>query len=261
MSRRTIALVAAVVLAAVATFALISYVQNARDKNLQGAQLVKVFVAKDTIPAGVSGDAAISQSLVKEDSRPQQDVPTGAITSLDEIRGKVAATNIIASEVIVSARFVAPGQAGGGLPVPANRQAISIQVGIPDGVSNFIRTGDRISVIGHIKVSSITVNGRPTGVSIGGVKLVSGAAAKYLVQDAEVLAVGQRVITTAQNGQTSESTNQPTNQILLTIAVTALDAERLVFMIKEGDIYLTLVPAGQKPQKTPGRVITNEFGK
>src|ERR1041384_548969 len=110
MSRRTIALVAAVVLAAVATCALISYVQNARDKNLQGAQLVKVFVAKDTIPAGVSGDAAISQSLVKEDSRPQQDVPTGAITSLDEIRGQVAGTNIIASEVIVSARFVAPGR-------------------------------------------------------------------------------------------------------------------------------------------------------
>jgi pilus assembly protein CpaB len=261
MSRRTIALIAAVVLAAIATVALVSYVQNAHDKNVAGAALVKVFVAKETIPQGVSGDSAISQGLVNEDNREQRTVPPGAITSLDQIKGLVAATNILPNEVITTDRFVQPGQAGGGLPVPTGRQAVSVEVDIPPGVAGFIRQGDTVSLIGHTQIKALTVgtSNTPRPIRICGVQLAAGAVAKYFVQNVEVLAVGQRVVTTTENGEQQSSTTTTSSRILLTLAVTPTDAERVVFMIKEGDITFTIVPKNQAASRTPGRCIFNEF--
>ena len=94
MSRRTIALVAAIVLAAVATVALISYVQSRGNSKEVQKTLVAVFVAKDVIPQGTSGDTAISQGLITQIKVPQLARVDGAIGSLQEIKGEVAAVDI-----------------------------------------------------------------------------------------------------------------------------------------------------------------------
>ena len=110
MSRRTIALVAAIVLAAVATVALISYVQSRGNSKEVQKTLVAVFVAKDVIPQGTSGDTAISQGLITQIKVPQLARVDGAIGSLQEIKGEVAAVDIQKNEQILTSRFVAPGR-------------------------------------------------------------------------------------------------------------------------------------------------------
>jgi pilus assembly protein CpaB len=250
MSRRTIALVIAVVLAAVATIALVSYVQGVENKTTKNAQPVDVFVAKQTIPAGVTGDTAISQGLIQQITVPLKAKATGAIASLEEIKGKVASVDISQNEQILAQRFVAPGQIGSSLPIPVGRQAISVQVNIPPGVAGFIKQGDTVSVIAQLTVpkgSSSTTQQQTT------------PKVQYLLQDVSVLAVGQQVVVTGQEGKQQQQQTQVQNQVLLTLAVTPRQAEQLVYGTLQGQLYFTIVPKGQGPARTPGRTADNVF--
>ena len=55
--RRTVGIVAAIVLALLGTMGLVGYVQGAKDDAVAGEKLVKVYVASDKIPAGTSATA------------------------------------------------------------------------------------------------------------------------------------------------------------------------------------------------------------
>ncbi len=243
MSKRTLALVAAVVLAAVATFALTSYVQGARDKVEEKENPVDVYVAKQDIPQGVSGDSVIAQGLITKETVPAKLRPDDAITSLESLKGRVAAVTIKAKETILLSRFVAPGQVGAGLPIPPNRVAMSIEVDVPPGVAGFVRQGDHVGVIADVDVPA---TGR------GATTTATEQRAKFIVQNVEVLAVGQRVVTTTEQGQTATS-QTTTSKVLITIAVTPADAERLVFAVLEGEVYFTLVNREFRPARTTGR--------
>jgi pilus assembly protein CpaB len=250
MSRRTIALVLAVALAALATIALISYIKGLEDKHLEGTEPVEVFVAKQDIPAGVTGDTASQQGLIERFQVPGRVQPEGAITSLQEISGRVAAVQIFQGEIIVSQRFVTPGAAVKGvLPIPEGRQAISVQVATPPGVAGFIQPGDRISLIIHIA--------RP-----GNTAATSGPIARYLLQNIDVLAVGTRIVGAGlAPGTAGDAAAAPadTGCCLLTVALTPGQAEQLVFAINNGQLYFTLLPEKAPNANTPGRTITNLF--
>jgi pilus assembly protein CpaB len=248
MSRRTIALVLAVALAALATIALISYVNGLEDKAFEGTEVVKVFVAKQDIAAGVSGDTASQQGLITETTVPAKVRPVSAITSLQEISGKIAAVQIFKDEVIVGARFVAPGAAVKGvLPIPQGRQAVSVQVASPAGVAGFIQPGDQVSLIAQIA---------RTGAGAAG-----GNIAKFLLQRIDVLAVGTRVVSVGAAVQPAGAA-QPAADVaccLLTLALTPGQAEQLVFASLNGQLHFTLLPEGSQPANTPGRNLTNLF--
>ena len=255
MSRRTIALVISVVLAAVAAVALVSYVQSVEHKNDRNKHLVTVFVAKAVIPQGTSGDSAISQGLIKELSVAQEARTNGAITSLDQIKGLVAQVDIQQNEQITTARFKTPGTLGAQgatgairLGVSPKLQAISIQVNVPQGVAGFIQVGDFVSVIADVDLQL------PNGQT-------SGHTAGYVAQDVKVLAVGQLQTVQATNGGQTQQTQQNTSQILVTLAVNPVQAQRLVLGTLDGQLYFTIVPAGQKPANLSGRLKNNIFGR
>jgi pilus assembly protein CpaB len=243
MSRRTIALVLAVALAALATIALISYIKGLEDEAFKGSEIVEVFVAKQDIAAGVSGDTASQQSLIERRTVPSKVRPAGAITSLQEISGRIAAVQIFKDEVIVGQRFVTPGAAVKGvLPIPEGKHAISIQVGNPAGVGGFVQPGDKISMI----VQAAT-GGR------------QGQLTQYLLQNIDVLAVGSRVVsqTAAPAGQQQQ---QQQACCLFTLALTPVEAEQLVVATLNGQVYFTLVPEKAPVVRTPGRTVANLFG-
>lgn len=255
MSRRTIALVVSIVLAAVAAVALVSYVQSVENKNTKNKQQVNVFVAKAVIPQGTSGDSAISQGLIKQIQVPQEARTDGAINTLDQIKGKVAQVDIQTNEQIIAARFSAPGTIGAQgatgavrLGVPPNLQAISIQVGIPPGVAGFIQVGDSVSVIADVNIQL------PNGQT-------SGQIAGYVAQDVKVLAIGQLQTVQVANGGQTQQAQQTSNQVLVTLAVNPIQAQRLVLGTLDGQLYFTIVPAGQKPANVSGRLKNNIFGR
>jgi pilus assembly protein CpaB len=246
LSRRGIALIVAVVLAAVATVALVSYVQSAHTTRLPHP--VNAFVAKQAIPAQTDYGTIQSKGLIETRVVDQSVLPVGAIGSLTEIQGKVAAVDIAQNEIILGSRFVAPGtpgQAGGPLlTIPAGLQAISVEVATIPGVANFIQPNDKVSMLVQLPLAA----GLPQ--------------VKFLLQNVLVLQVGQRVIVPPANGQPGGAQVQATaGKVDLTLAVTPSQAEKVAFATLNGVMYFTLVPPGQKPVSTPGRSLRNEYAR
>jgi pilus assembly protein CpaB len=255
MSRRTLALVLAVALALLATLALYSYIRGIEDDALKGSEPVEVFVAKQDIAVGVSGDTAGSQGLIERRTVPAKVRPTGAITSLTEISGKIAVVQIFQDEIIVSPRFAVPGSnAARVLPIGEGKQAISLQVGQVPGVAGFIQPGDRVSLIAQTaQRPGATTTARNQGPFV-----------HYLLQNMDVIAVGSRVA-----AQTAATAATPTDQAaqqaaccILTFAVTPAQAEIIAFAALNTQMYFTLLPPSKNPlpaANVPGRQLTNLF--
>jgi pilus assembly protein CpaB len=241
MRGRVVAVLVAVALAAAATAALIAYAAGADRRAIANQQPVLVYVARARIPAGTSGEDAQNRGLIERTTLPRRAVAGGAVRSLEQLGGRVAAVDIVPGEQLLAARWVGRGEAPGGrlLAIPAGHQAVSIALDPTRQVSGFVTPGDRVSVVVSL---SLAKGGRPQRTS------------RFLLQDVQVLAVGA----TAQEGR---RIGQGRNQSLsaVTLAVRPADVERVVFAAENGSLYLSLLPPGQRPVPTRGRTIDNEF--
>jgi pilus assembly protein CpaB len=250
MSRRTIALVLAVALAALATIALISYIRGLEDKAFKGTETVEVFVAKQDIAAGTTGDTAGQQGLLQRTTVPAKVRPDGAITSLEQISGRIAAVQIFKDEIIVQQRFVAPGAAlKNVLPIPEGQQAVSINISGAPAVSGFVQPGDQVSLIVQ------TVNRKANGTAVTGTG--AGVITRYLMQRLNVIAVGTRIVSTATTAAATPEQQQQGG--VFTFAVTPQQAEKLVFAALNTTMYFTLLPPNSQPVVTKGQTFANLF--
>lgn len=247
VNRRAIAIVIALVLAGAATLALLSYIRGVETEALAEAQPVEAFVAKDTILAGTPAEAAISQGLIGKEAIPRKNVAQGAIASLDQISGTVATVDIHTGEQILAARFGQVQESSDLAAVPEGHQAISIDVALVPGVAGRIGTGDHVSVIAQLEQPGAGIDGG------------NGPQVQFLVQDAEVLALGQRARFVTEAGEQRSALQYPEGRVVATLAVTPEDAEKLTFAVFQGQLYLTLLPEDQGPTTTTGRTITDAF--
>lgn len=246
VNKRAIAIVIAIVLAAVATAALFSYVQGVEQEALAEVEPVEVLVAKDTILAGTSAEQAMSQGLIGKDSIPKRTVAEGAVVSVDQISGKVATVNLAKGEQILTTRFASVQEATDLAEIPEDRQAISVDVALIPAVAGRVNPGDHVSVIAQLEQPA--AEGAEAGPRV-----------QFLVQDAEILAIGQRQLFVNENGQQRAAIQYPEGRVVATLAVTPEDAEKLTFAIFQGQLYFTLLPEGQTPTNTSGRTQTNAF--
>jgi pilus assembly protein CpaB len=241
MRGRVVAVLVAVALAAAATAALVAYADGADRRAIANQQPVLVYVARARIPAGTSGEDAQNRGLIERATLPRRAVAGGAVRSLEQLGGRVAAVDIVPGEQLLAARWVGRGEAPGGrlLAIPMGHQAVSIALDPTRQVSGFVTPGDRVSVVVSL---SLPKGGR------------SQRTSRFLLQDVQVLAVGA----TAQEGR---RVGQGRNQSLsaVTLAVRPADVERVVFAAENGSLYLSLLPPGQRPVPSGGRTIDNEF--
>jgi pilus assembly protein CpaB len=245
MQSRLLAILVAVAFALVATAALVVYVNGADRRAIRDQEPVRVFVAKARIAAGTTGEKAQNDGLIRPTELPLKAVASGAIRSLEQLGGKVAAVDIVAGEQLLATRWVAGDEVAGRnlLRIPEGNQAVSIALDATRQVSGFVTPGDHVSVVATME-------------GAGG-----GELSRFLLQDILVLAVG----VTAQSNpaaQGGDRANQNRNQNVssVTLAVPSLEVEKVVFASEHGSLYLTLLPPGQKPVQTQGRNGQNVFG-
>lgn len=103
--RRIIGIVAAVVLAAIGTFALLGYVNTAKEEALAAEALVDVYVVDRLVPKGApAGTIEESVSIEQVPARLKQ---PGAITDLDQMgTDEVAAADLQPGDQLLAARLV-----------------------------------------------------------------------------------------------------------------------------------------------------------
>jgi len=107
-SKRTLILVAAVLVGVLAAYALYTYVNGVEDRAYENAALVEVYVVKQTVPQNTDADTAIRNKLIARDKIPQEFRPANALTTEDQLHGKVALANLSAGQVVVDGMFVDP---------------------------------------------------------------------------------------------------------------------------------------------------------
>jgi pilus assembly protein CpaB len=238
--RRLLAAAAALVLAALGGTVLLAYARGADARAMAGLKTTTVLVATTRIPAGtpVSGLTTSVRSQVL----PATAVVPGAVTSLTALGSQVTTAEVEPGEQLLAARF---GTASSLLPpgtvaVPKGDEEVSVQLDPERAVGGRLAAGNHVgvfvsqslpdntvqthAVLHHVLVTQ--VQGGTVPPSTGG----SGSGTQTAAASSSSAPAG------------SSSGGSSTSGVLVTLALTAQDAEAVVFGQEHGKVWLSLEP-------------------
>ncbi len=241
MGRRSMLLLAAMLVAALGTGSVLLYVRGVDDRALRNQDPVQVLVAKSVIHAGTPVSTAQSNGAFVLKTVPRSAVAQGALSSLTGMSDKVAAADIFPNEQILPGKLTSAG-AVGSLPIPAGKLAMSVQLGDPQRVAGFVAPGSEVAVFA-------TVTPPATTGGAGAVEITN-----LLLARVPVIAVGP---TTVRAGDDRNKEALPT--AILTLAVSQREAAKLVQATQTGQLYFALLTKDSKVGPAPAVDSRNLF--
>jgi pilus assembly protein CpaB len=242
MKSRGLVVVLALVLATLATAGVFLYMQGVREDAKTGGDLVTVVVSKVDIPANTELNPLIANDQFVAQEVPADAVVDGAITQLDELKGRKTNTFILAGEQIPRSRVEGGGVAGGVLGIPEGHQAITVALEAPRAISGALTGGDRVTIYATFEdLTIIKLNPDFTPVpTTGGDSGEGFDTTVVLVPEAEVLRV---TIPQTSDVPGEEAAAPGTNvDMAITLAFLPDEAQEFVFALEEGKVYLSLLP-------------------
>ncbi|MGW8565462.1 Flp pilus assembly protein CpaB [Isoptericola sp. NPDC055881] len=236
MNRRLLAALVAVVLAVVGGVLLLGYVGASDSRAMAGMRTTDVLVVTEPIPAGAAASVAADRVTLEE--LPAKAVADGALTSLDQVAGQEVVADLVPGEQLVAARFAAPAQ-DAGPHVPKGMQEVSVLLETQRVVGSTIAAGDTVGVFvskdepaeTHLTLHKVLVT------------RVQGGITPAAPQD-------------GGDETAPPPTAAPEGSVMITFALTAHDAETVVWAQEHGRIWLSLEPADARQQGT--RTVTEE---
>jgi len=236
--RRILAAISAVVLATVGAVLLVAYVSGADQRAQAGMVTTTVLVVTAPIPKGTPAEKLAR--LVTAKAFPSKAVADGTLSSLREIAGQVATIDLEPGEQLFASRFADPAslQASGEVKIPAGMQQVSVVLDPQRALGGRLPVGASVGVYisfadptqTHLTLQNVLVVGVQGGV----------AAAEPKAND------------------TAPSTPEPApgGSVMVTLAVDAAAAEKLVFGAEHGTVWLSLEPAEAHAGGT--RIVTGQ---
>lgn len=244
-SRRTLILIAAIVVGAIAAFALFNYVQGIEDRANEDAERIEVYKVAQDIPKGTPGEQASADNFIVLSEIPREFLPSNYTRDLSTIEGKVALNDLSANQVLVEGMFVDPASAliTFSERLEEGEVAITIAVDQVRGVAGLLVPGDRVNVMTLQESTGDEVEG-------AGPESVSPYAnpARYLYQEVPIIAIGRSAV--PQPGEDVDPDAAQTAGGTITFAVPAQAAQRIA-SVDPGSIYLSLVPPDYEPVPLP----------
>jgi pilus assembly protein CpaB len=214
---RKIQLVIALVLGIAAVVLINLYLRQMKQSITRGMEMVKVLSAQDSIPPNTK----LTEDLLKTELIPERYVHKNALTprDLDLVLGQVTRYRIEKNSPLLWSDLGVT-QSGVALSeiVREKERAITIPVDEASSVGNLIRPNDAVDILGTF---STETGGEGTGI-----------ATITLLQNVTILAVGDRFGTAAAEPNVGYRT--------VTLSVTPLEAEILVFAQERGKLSLAL---------------------
>lgn len=295
MGRRALVLVVALLLAGVAAFAIFRYLRGIEEDIAAGQEQIPVFRAIQAIAEGTEGNVILQGEnvLYEESIEQKEDLPADAITTAEELNsvlsGRVAAGPVSANQVLTRNQWVQLTVEIVPLAeqIPEGKQALTISPGIIEGVNGFVEPGDRVNVIVSVDIEfrltalaqtpDFGIPAEPTGGEEATTEEEQQIVqyTRYVLQGLPVLAVGRAIRpdedapqTVSVDGQAAtadgaavegEAAAEPEVTAVYTLEVTPEQAERLVYALRNGNVYLTLVPADFVEVETKGITIDTLF--
>ncbi|KAE8765552.1 Flp pilus assembly protein CpaB [Georgenia thermotolerans] len=230
MIRRILAAVAAILLAAVGALVLVTYVGNADERAMAGMQTTDVLVV--TAPVAQGTPVANLKDAVNLEALPAKAVPAGAVATLDDLVGQVTTADLQPGEQLLAARFADPAtlQKHGAVEVPPNMHEVSVLLDPQRVVGGRVTAGDTVGVFvslggkTHLTLHKVLV----THVQ-GGVIVPSEGSAATDVAPAKA----------TDPGAAATPEPAPSSSVMVTVAVSAPDAEKIVFAAESASIWLS----------------------
>lgn len=254
-------IMAALMCGVVGTALLVRFVQGAESRALEGEQLVEAFVVTDYIPAGTSGDAMIEQQLIEVEQVPLKVRPAGSVVSGSQISGLVAETDLFAGEQLVVDRFVDPNAFDANpSTVQAPEGYIELTVAMEPSrvMGGFIAPGDTVAIFASFAPfsfdeSEVSINGEEIELpdeADADLAVSAPDTTHVLMHKVLVTEIQVEEVPVQRDPNEPESLNQPrlapSGNLLVTLALTTPEAERLIFAIEYGTLYLA-----QEPEDAP----------
>jgi len=234
MQSRVLAILVAVVLALVATAALVVYVNGADRRAISGQEPRMVWVAAQLIKAGTSGQTARNTGQIKQIPVPNKNVVAGAVLSMPQIENRYAAVDIVAGEQLLLKRWVGAEDVAGRrlLQIEPGHQALAIEMDMVRQVAGFVTPGDKVSLVLSMK--------RPAP---GG----DLERSQFLLQNVQVLAVGATALANSAAQGGGSRVNQGRGEVAaVTLSIPDERVEQVVYAAENGSIYMTLLPPDAK---------------
>jgi len=267
-SRRTLILIGAVVIGALAAFLTLNYVRGVENRSDEAAQMVEVVVAAGPIPKGSSSDQAIEGQQLVMEKRRQDELPANPVRRFADIQGQVAAVDLGGGEVITASMFVSPTALTGSKSASLDKGnvAITITVDQAAGVAGLVQPGDNINILAKYCAVAPAGGGGAEGGDSGcalsrnatpGTGVVGlGTPSSYLFQGVKVLAVGQSLgqpVAAAPAGEGEDATATtapPASSPLITVQLPP-DQAQLLATLRDASLYLTLNRPDYQPVPIP----------
>jgi len=259
----------ALILGLVTAYLVYSYINRVQQQTQQAIQQAQQQAAQsqvkiETAPVVVAVKDIPQRTLITPDMVEVKQIPVQAkhpqaMSDTKDVVGKVTKLPVSAGEQVISAKFAAQrAESGLSYVIPPNKRAVSIEVSEIIGSGGLILPGDMVDVIA---VFDAQKKGKDM--------------ATYILQDVEVLAVGQVIEGEAIPQQTTQeqvaqAVSQPVAQVQpgvtptptvkkdeppvqpkarsVTLAVSPEEAQRLVLAEETGKLRLALRPARERTQ-------------
>ncbi len=262
MKRKAVAVAVAIAMAVAGTAVLVAFVQGAEDRALEGEQTVEVLVVEDRIAAGTPVDEIADR--VTTELIPDKVLVDNAVADLEELAGLVAAIDLLPGEQITTTRFVDADAytsdfVAADFSVPDDLLQITVALSPERALGGAIQPGDSVAVFASFDPFGLQVPVLPDGsqpvVELDG----------YLVgADGETpntthIILHKVLVTNVQLDDPSASDNNddddsddaatgpadaPGGDLLVTLAIDAPSAERIIFAAEHGRVWLALDPPG-----------------
>lgn len=256
-NRRTLILIAAIVVGALAAFAIFNYVQGIEDEANDNARRVRVIRVAQDIPRGLPGVTARDEGYLDLDAEiPAEFLPSTAVTDVETVLSKIAVGDLAAGQVLVENMFVDPinAQVTAARRIPTNHVAITISVDNIRGVAGLIVPGDYVNMMalpGDDVCGLTEGEGAPAegGETLGQTTLFCNPA-RMVYQEVQVLFVDQSPIPLPGEQTAAEGAAPAGGSGMLTLSVPS-DAAQRIASVTTDQWYLTLLPTDYTPAPLP----------
>lgn len=245
MGRRVIAITIALVVALFGAVGVVAYANAADSRAVAGQQTQSVYIAKSQVPMGTSAAEAVAQKLMVRQPVVARGVPAGALKDVSVLTGALVATSaIMPGEIVLASRFGTLATQVQSKAIPDGKVAVTIDLADPNRIAPLLSPGSHIVIYDTFnardpKAADPLPNGehltdRPEYVH----------ATKVVLDDVEVIAVGDTTTVPTPQATASTGTQQKqadvVSKALVTVAVTPAQAVRLIHVIQTGEIYAAL---------------------
>lgn len=254
MRSRSLVVVLALILATVATAAVFLYARGVREEARTGGDLTTVIVSKVDIPANTDLNTLIADGQFTTKEVPTDAVVEGAVTSVSQLRNKRNSAFILAGEQIPIARVEGAKVPGGILSIPEGHQAITVSVDAPRAVGAALAGGDNVTVYAtftDVPVEQKKQQAPTTGTAAQQQQPQTETATVVLVPQVEVLRVSVPTRTTGAITGGGETTPDTTGNVQVTLAFLPEEAQKFVFALEQGSVYLSLLPPDAEGVELP----------